>query len=141
VSSTRQDLLTLRGHLCSTQVFGGVRVALFFLNSFLCCSIMCRYVLSSCCDVQYDFRIKTMFGSSLPPVVCRRAHVLFTLFVFVCLEWCPIHFVLCFCFVCFRLVCCVSYVASFSGLSLFDCHLVFSNVDLLYKKNNSKWQY
>jgi hypothetical protein len=27
--------------------------------------------------------IKTRFGSSLPPVVCRRAHVLFTLFVFV----------------------------------------------------------
>ena len=26
---------------------------------------------------------KTMFGSSLPPVVCRRARVLFTLFVFV----------------------------------------------------------
>ena len=25
-----------------------------------------------------------LFGSSLPPVVCRRAHVLFTLFVFVC---------------------------------------------------------
>jgi hypothetical protein len=25
----------------------------------------------------------TMFGSSLPPVVCRRAHVLFTLLVFV----------------------------------------------------------
>ena len=24
-----------------------------------------------------------MFGSSLPPVVCRRSHVLFTLFVFV----------------------------------------------------------
>jgi hypothetical protein len=24
----------------------------------------------------------SMFGSSLPPVVCRRAHVLFTLFVF-----------------------------------------------------------
>jgi len=34
--------------------------------------------------VHYDFRIKTMFGSSLLPVVCRRAHVLFTLFVFVC---------------------------------------------------------
>ena len=29
--------------------------------------------------------IKTMFGTSLPPVVCRRAHVLFTLFVFACL--------------------------------------------------------
>jgi len=29
-----------------------------------------------------NFNIKTMFGSSLLPVVCRRAHVLFTLFVF-----------------------------------------------------------
>jgi hypothetical protein len=32
----------------------------------------------------YDFRIKTMPDSSLPPVVCRRARVLYTLFVFVC---------------------------------------------------------
>ena len=51
-----------------------------------------------CCDVRYDFRIKTMFGSSLPPVVCRRAHVLFTLFVFACVKWCPMHIVLCFVF-------------------------------------------
>ena len=36
------------------------------------------------CDVRYDFHMKTMFGSSLPPVVCRRAHALFTLFVFAC---------------------------------------------------------
>ena len=35
------------------------------------------------CDVRYDFHIKTMSGSSLPPAVCRRAHVLFMLFVFV----------------------------------------------------------
>jgi hypothetical protein len=35
-------------------------------------------------SVRYDFRIKRMFGSSLPPVVCRKTHVLFTLFVFVC---------------------------------------------------------
>jgi hypothetical protein len=27
---------------------------------------------------------KKMFGSSLPPVVCRRVDVLFTLFVFAC---------------------------------------------------------
>ena len=26
-------------------------------------------------DKTEDVRIKTMFGSSLPPVVCRRAHV------------------------------------------------------------------
>ena len=36
------------------------------------------------CDVRYDFRINTTFGSSLPPVVCRRAHVIITLFVFAC---------------------------------------------------------
>jgi len=30
-----------------------------------------------------------MIGSSFPPVVCRMAHVLFTLFVFVCVQWCP----------------------------------------------------
>jgi hypothetical protein len=29
-----------------------------------------------------------MFSSSLPPVVCRRAHVLFTLFVFVFTSSC-----------------------------------------------------
>ena len=34
-------------------------------------------------NVRYDVRIKTMFGSSLPPVVCRRAHVLFTISAFV----------------------------------------------------------
>ena len=42
---------------------------------------------------------------SLPPVVCRRAHVLFTLFVFVCAQWCPTHIASCFCFVFLRLVC------------------------------------
>ena len=47
---------------------------------------------------------KTMLGSFLPPVVCRRAHVLFTLFVFVYIQWCLTHIVLCFCFVCLRLV-------------------------------------
>ena len=48
---------------------------------FCCCPIMCLYVLSSA------FRIQTMFGSSLPLVVCGMAHVLFTLFVFLfCLS-------------------------------------------------------
>jgi hypothetical protein len=36
-----------------------------------------------------------MFGSCLPPVVCRRALVLFTLFVFACVLWCPTHIALC----------------------------------------------
>jgi hypothetical protein len=52
---------------------------------------------------------------SLPPVVCSRAHVLFTLFVFACVKWYPTHIVLCFCFVFLRLV------VSFSELSMFEC--------------------
>jgi hypothetical protein len=48
--------------------------------------------------------------SYLPPAVCERAHVLFTLFVFACVKWCPTHIVLCFC------SSCVPYVASFSVL-------------------------
>jgi hypothetical protein len=39
------------------------------------------YVLS--CVVGYDFSITTVVGSSLSPVVCRRDHELFTLFMFV----------------------------------------------------------
>jgi hypothetical protein len=40
-------------------------------------------VLVPFCDVRYDFRITTMFSSSLPTVVCRRAYVLFTLFALI----------------------------------------------------------
>jgi len=34
-------------------------------------------------DTIFQKGLNTMCGSSLPPVVSRRAHVLFTLFVFV----------------------------------------------------------
>ena len=75
-----------------TLTFGGVLVDHHF--SFLC-SIMCLYVPSYvCCD--YDFRINTLFGSSLPPVNCRRSHVSFTLFVFGCVQlYSVVLFVLC----------------------------------------------
>jgi len=42
-----------------------------------------------CCDVRYDYRIKTMFGLSLYPVVCRGAYIISMLFRFVCVQWCP----------------------------------------------------
>ena len=45
-----------------------------------------------------------MFGSSLPPVVCKMTRVLFTLFVFAYTEWCQTYIVLCVCFVFLRLV-------------------------------------
>ena len=34
-----------------------------------------------------------MLGSPLPQIVCRRAHVLFTLFVFDYVLWCSTHIV------------------------------------------------
>ena len=68
--------------------FGGIRVAHLFIFFF---------VLSYYVSLRSEFRvvmfatmfgIKTMFCSSLPPVVCRRAHVLFMLFVFVFTSSC-----------------------------------------------------
>ena len=49
---------------------------------FCVCVLLCVITLwVPCCDVPYDFSMKRMFGSSLPPVVWRWSHVLFTLFV------------------------------------------------------------
>jgi hypothetical protein len=83
------------------EFFGWVRVAHRF--SFLCCPIMSTFWVP-CCDVRYDFCRKTIFRSYLPVVFCWRACVLYTLFVFVCVWWCPTHIGLCFCFVFPRLV-------------------------------------
>ena len=47
-------------------------------------ALSCYVSLHSCCDGRYDFHIKMIFVSSLPPVVCWRVHVLLTLFVFAC---------------------------------------------------------
>jgi hypothetical protein len=38
----------------------------------------------SCCDVCYDFRIETLFGLYLPPVVYMRDHVIYV--ICVCLR-------------------------------------------------------
>jgi hypothetical protein len=93
VSYKKQELPTLRKHLSSSPVF----------FSFLCCPIMCLYVL-----------------------VCRSVHVLFTLFVCVCALWCPTQIVFCFS------SSCVPYVGSFSGFYIFDFPSVFSNVYFTY---------
>ena len=81
--------------------------------------------------VHYDFSMHTMFGSSLPLVVCRRSHVLFTLFVSACAWWCPAHRALCFCFV---LLCLVHPMLPVSLDWQFVIVLsVFSNVYLIEK--------
>ena len=50
----------------------------FVLLTFLvfCVVLLCVFTFwVRCCIVRYDFNIKAMFGSCLPPVVFRRAHV------------------------------------------------------------------
>ena len=97
--------------------FYGWSVLLIFLV--FCVVLLCVFWVSYC-DVRYDFRIKTMFGSSLPAVVCRRA------------QSCPIYVIcVCLCIVLSNTYCVmfsfgfsssgVHYVASFSELSIYDC--------------------
>ena len=76
MSYKKQELFTFRKYLSSPRVIGEDRIAfVLFFGVVLLCVFTFRVL---CCDVRYDFRMKTMFGSSLPPVVCRRAYVLFT---------------------------------------------------------------
>jgi len=63
-----------------------------------------------------------MFGSSLPPVVCRRVDVLFTLFVFVYVLNTSNTYCVVFLF-CLSSSC-VPYVASFSGLYICDYYIL-----------------
>jgi hypothetical protein len=62
------------------------------------------YYVALCSEHRDVYRIQMMFGSSLPSFVCRRTHALCTLFVFVCVWWCPTHILLCYCYVFHRLV-------------------------------------
>jgi hypothetical protein len=74
----------------------------------LCCPIMRLYVLSSVLDARYDFHIKTMFGSSLPPVVCRNRGLMSYLRYLCLFAYSGVqHIILCLClfsFVFLRLV-------------------------------------
>ena len=55
----------------------------------------CKELFAVHC-ASYFTIIHMIFSSSLPPIVCGRVHVLFTLFVFVCVWRCSAHIVLCF---------------------------------------------
>ena len=114
----------------------GSVLLIFF--SFLCCPIMCLYVLSSvlCCLLRFPHKT-IVFGSSLPSVVCRRAHVLFTLFVFVCVQWCSTHIILWLCFVCLCLVYPILPVSLDSPFTIAPS--VFSNVYEILRWTPNEW--
>jgi len=81
------------------RFYGGVRVA--HLSSFFVCCVSTFWV--PCCYDRYDVRIETMFGSSLPLVVCESLmfclrylcllarsgvqHILCCVFVLLCLVY------------------------------------------------------
>ena len=80
VSHQWQDLFTFREHLSSHPGFLVGSMLLIFLA--FCVVLLCVFMFwVQCCHVRYDFHIQTMFDSSLPPVVCSRTHVLFTLYM------------------------------------------------------------
>ena len=97
-----------------SRVFWWVCVAHLFM--FLCCPIMCLYVLKS--PVVMSVTISVWKRCSLPPVVCRREHVLFTLCV--CLRMVMSN-IGCVMFLSCVSSSCIPNVNSFSGLSLLDC--------------------
>ena len=71
------DVPTQNTIKCSTCVHPRILVG-FVLLTFLvfCVVLLCVFTFwVRCCDVRYDFNIKAMFGSSLPPVAFRMAHV------------------------------------------------------------------
>ena len=49
----------------------------------ICVCLVCLYLQLFVGGLMYYLRYMCLFGSSVPPVVCRRADVLFTLYVFV----------------------------------------------------------
>ena len=101
----------------------------FFMGSLLliflvlCVVLLCVFTFCvQCCDVHYDFRIKPMFSLSFSPVVCGSVHVLFMLFVFVFVWWRPVRVMI------YISSSCLTYVSSFSGLSILVASSVFSNI-------------
>ena len=81
---------------------------------------------------------ENVFSSlSHPLVVCSRAHVLFRLFVFVCVQWCSTHIILWLCFVCLCLVYPILPVSLDSPFTIAPS--VFSNVYEILRWTPNEW--
>ena len=92
----RQELLTLSGF--NPVFLGGICVAYHLLRF----PIICLHV--SRCDTHYDFRIQTIFVSSVPLVVCRG---LMSYLRYLCLLlYSGVQHILCCVFVLFVFVLC-----------------------------------
>jgi hypothetical protein len=103
-----------------------------FLCIFLCCPIMCFYVLSSVLWYLLQFPYKNDFQFVFTSSSLQDSHFIYVICVCLCIVVsntdCVVFFVLFFfvlCTLCCFLFCfsssCVPYVASFSWLSIFVC--------------------
>ena len=99
--------------------------AVHLLVKFLCCSII--YICGLSSILWYP-----LTNSAWKQYLVRLCHQLFVegscliYIMCVCLpKWCPAHIVLCFCFVCGRVVGWLTNVASCSILSIFDCSFCY----------------
>jgi len=77
-----------------------------------------------CCEVRYDFRIKTMFGSSLPLVICRMSYL-----CYLCLfTFNGVQHILCCLFGLVVFVLCTQMLPVFLGCPFFVAPSVLSYV-------------
>jgi hypothetical protein len=65
------------------RVYVFIMLCLFAHSVVIHVVLLCVFAFAfPCCDVRCDIRIKTMFGTSLPPVACIRAYVIIMLCLF-----------------------------------------------------------
>jgi len=102
LSYKKNELFTLREYPSSPLFIIGGFVLL--ISSCLFCVVQLFTLWLPCCDPRYDDRWKRCSLLLYLQLFVGGAYVLFTLFVFTCSQWCPTHFVLCFWFVCLRLL-------------------------------------
>jgi hypothetical protein len=113
----KQVLITRRKHMSSPPVFYGVRVAHLF--SFLCCHIMCLYILSSV--LWYPLRFPHINDVRFV-IISGCLYECACLICVVCVCWrMMVSVTYCAVFLFYFSSSCVPYVTSFSGLSIVDC--------------------
>ena len=87
VSYKKQQLHTFREDLSSPGLVMGPVLPIFFLV--FCVLLLCVLTfLVPCYNVRYDIRIKTLLDLSLPPIICKRVHVLLFFCIYCCSTFC-----------------------------------------------------
>ena len=115
-------------HLSSPVFFCcAVRVFHLFSCVFWCAVLLCVFTFwVRYCDVLYDVRIKTIFGSFLSPDVCRKAHVIYSLCVFIA-DRCVQH-----------ILCCV-FVFAYTMLPVsLDCPFLIATQTFVKSKRSNR---